>query len=99
MSAPTTRSTRVGVWDPLVRLGHWILVAAFAIAYVTEGEPIGLHSWAGYAIAITVLTRILWGIVGPRRARFADFVAGQIGSVVETVSTSMAATATRRKMK
>lgn len=66
----------VPVWDPLVRIGHWVLVAAFATAYFTEGEPQWLHTFAGYAIAVTVAARILWGFVGPRRARFADFVTG-----------------------
>ncbi|WP_127600051.1 cytochrome b/b6 domain-containing protein [Nitratireductor alexandrii] len=64
------------VWDPLVRTGHWVLVAGFATAYLSEGEPEWLHSWAGYAIAFVVAFRILWGFVGPRRARFSDFVTG-----------------------
>jgi cytochrome b len=71
-----TGKAMVRVWDPLIRIGHWVLVVAFATAYLTEGEPDWLHSFAGYAIAVTVAVRILWGFVGPRRARFADFVTG-----------------------
>ncbi len=66
----------VKVWDIVVRAGHWILVVAFAIAYVTEGEPRWLHSWAGYAIGIVLILRIVWGFAGPQHARFADFVRG-----------------------
>lgn len=66
--------TEVKVWDPLVRLFHWSLVAAFTIAYVTEDEWQDLHVWAGYIVAGLVAFRIVWGLVGPKYARFSDFV-------------------------
>lgn len=62
------------VWDPFVRSFHWLLAALFVVAYVTEGEPIWLHSWVGYAIAALLVLRFIWGFVGPRHSRFADFV-------------------------
>jgi cytochrome b len=68
------RGETVRVWDPVVRIGHGILILGFAIAFVTEGEPAWLHEWAGYAVAAMVATRVVWGFVGPREARFASFV-------------------------
>ena len=74
--APGRAAPRVRVWDPFVRIFHWGLAAAMAVALVTEGEPLELHAWAGYAALGLIVTRLVWGFVGPRHARWADCVRG-----------------------
>lgn len=67
-------ATEIKVWDPLVRLFHWTLVAAFTTAYLTEGESLNLHTLAGYTVLGLLVLRLVWGLLGPRYARFSDFV-------------------------
>jgi cytochrome b len=64
----------VYVWDPFVRIAHWSVAAGFAIAFLTEDDTLTLHVWAGYLVGILVAGRVLWGLIGPRYARFSDFV-------------------------
>lgn len=81
---PINNNTRLAVWDPLVRFGHWALVIAFAVAYLTgeeETEASELHEWAGYVVGGIVAFRFIWGLVGPRYARFSDFVTGPAESL------------------
>ena len=69
-----TPSATIKVWDPFVRVFHWSLATLFLGAYAT-GENAGqVHIAAGYAIAGLIALRIGWGLVGPRHARFSNFV-------------------------
>jgi cytochrome b len=64
----------IKVWDSLVRLFHWVLVAAFFTAYFAEDEWLSWHIIAGYTVTGLLLLRLLWGVAGPRYARFSEFV-------------------------
>ena len=66
----------VRVWDPFVRVFHWSQAALIAVAWLTEDGPKTLHQTAGYIIAGMLALRVVWGFVGPRHARFSDFVRG-----------------------
>jgi cytochrome b len=72
MNAPA----KIKVWDPAVRLFHWLLVAAFFIAYFTDEKDLrDIHVIAGYTVLGLVVFRVIWGFIGSRHARFSDFVA------------------------
>lgn len=67
-------SPEIRVWDPLVRVGHWLLVATVLVAWLTRHAPGPWHEWIGYGSLAIVAVRIVWGIWGPQHARFAQFV-------------------------
>ena len=86
MSATSNVQARpVAVWDPVVRMGHWALVAAFAIASLSAeeegGTPHALHVWGGYVVGAIVVLRALWGFAGPKYARFSDFFCGPVAAI------------------
>ncbi len=73
-----TARQRILVWDLPVRVFHWAMVLCFAGAYLSaESERWRLlHVTLGYTMAGLVAFRLLWGVIGTRHARFADFVRG-----------------------
>jgi cytochrome b len=63
----------IPVWDIFVRATHWT-VAALVIADLSllDGEA-KVHHWAGYVVLGLVALRLVWGLIGPRFARFSAF--------------------------
>lgn len=64
------------VWDPVLRLFHWGLVFSFGLAWLTSHGSDTIHHAAGYAALALLAVRLVWGLVGPRYARFSQFVKG-----------------------
>lgn len=69
------REPTVKVWDPLVRLFHWLLAACVFSAFLVE-EGGTAHQVLGYIALGLVASRVAWGFVGTRHARFRDWVRG-----------------------
>lgn len=75
---------KILVWDWPVRIGHWLMVGGFILAWLTsESETFRLvHAFAGSVVIAVALFRLPWGFIGSRYARFVDFVRGT-GSVID----------------
>lgn len=69
---------KILVWDWPVRLGHWLMVGGFIIAWLTaESETFRLvHAVSGGIVLAVATFRLPWGFIGSRYARFVDFVRG-----------------------
>ncbi len=69
-----TKQQQIRVWDPLVRLFHWLLAACFLVAYVLEDDMLKLHVLAGSIVFGLIIFRLIWGVMGTQYSRFADFI-------------------------
>jgi cytochrome b len=65
----------VRVWDPFVRIFHWLLATVVLVNWFMD-EPLWMHTWLGYLAAGLVILRIVWGFIGPENAQFINFVRG-----------------------
>jgi cytochrome b len=71
---------RVYVWDWPLRLFHWLLVLAIVAAYLTQYfGAMDWHQRIGLTVIGLIVFRLVWGFVGTRHARFAEFVRGPAG--------------------
>lgn len=65
------------VWDLPVRLFHWLLVLSIIGSYTTA--KLGLMPWhirLGEFMVGMLIFRVIWGLIGPRHARFSNFIKG-----------------------
>ena len=64
---------QVKVWDWPLRLFHWLLVIAIAVAFLSAEEDGLLNRWhvlSGWIAGILIVFRLLWGFVGGEHSRF-----------------------------
>lgn len=65
------------LWDLPTRVFHWAIVLCVVLAWWSaEVDRYDLHEWVGYTVLVLVAVRLLWGFVGSRHSRFADFLVG-----------------------
>jgi len=65
------------VWDLPTRVFHWLLVCSLIGSYVTA--KLGEMTWhmrLGFLMIGMLIFRVLWGLIGPRHARFGSFIKG-----------------------
>ena len=69
---------RILVWDLPTRVFHWTLALSFAGAFLTGDSERwrDIHVLLGYTVLGLIAFRLVWGFVGTRYARFAEFVRG-----------------------
>jgi cytochrome b len=67
------------VWDLPLRAFHWLFAATMLALWATAHLGFSWmkwHFWLGYWMMGLVIFRIIWGLVGPRHARFKNFLKG-----------------------
>lgn len=63
------------VWDLPLRLFHWLFATSILASwYTAEIEEMEIHFWLGYFMIGLVVFRLIWGFIGPRHARFRNFL-------------------------
>jgi cytochrome b len=63
----------IRVWDPVVRIFHWTVVVGCVVDLFILEDGKTAHRVIGYIVAFALVVRLLWGLIGSKHARFADF--------------------------
>ncbi len=71
------------VWDLPTRVFHWLLVLSIIGSYTTAKlDLMPWHMRLGELTIGMLIFRVLWGLIGPRHARFSNFIKGP-GAVLQ----------------
>lgn len=69
---------REKVWDPVIRIWHWVLALAVVVSWsfgkFMSFDTVEWHFYIGYLILGLLALRVLWGLFGPVPARFSTFL-------------------------
>ncbi|WP_051284983.1 cytochrome b/b6 domain-containing protein [Nisaea denitrificans] len=68
-----SRPVPLRLWDPVVCITHWTVAVCVLLNFTVVSEHSELHEWLGYVALAMVVLRMIWGVVGARRARFSSF--------------------------
>ena len=73
----------IRVWDGFIRSFHWLLLLLLIALWITGGdlEYIDLHKNLGLIVLALIISRIMWGIVGSKTAKFSHFVRSPFAAV------------------
>jgi len=81
MTAQTPNQTRIRIWDLPTRLFHISFACCVAGAIISAKVGNAWMDWhvrLGIAALALLIFRIIWGLIGPRYARFSQFVCGPV---------------------
>jgi len=72
-SSNIPKTKQIRVWDLLVRVTHWTVAAGIIANLLFTKHGSEIHQYVGYTVLGLVVTRLIWGLIGSRYARFSDF--------------------------
>jgi len=72
------------IWDLPLRIFHWSFAFTILASWYTaehKEDHIELHMQLGFVALALIIFRILWGVIGPKHARFSQFIPSPKGLI------------------